>query len=57
MTDIPRSLLTKEINLNEEITVTLNYQGDPDSLFYTGVLVYDRVPVSVMDFNYITFKF
>ncbi len=54
---IPEILKEHEINMREYITVTLDYQGNPDQLFYTGTLIYDSAPVAVMNFDFLTFKF
>jgi len=50
--------MNKKINMNEEISINLNYTGtSPDTLFYAGVFIYDYDVVAAMSFEFLQFKF
>jgi hypothetical protein len=42
--------------LNDEIQVTLVYNANPDSLVYSGVILYDFDVVATLSLKYLSFK-
>lgn len=55
---LPEYLQTRKLlNMREDISFSLTYNGNPDTIFYGAVLIYDSKPVTTFTFNYLDFKF
>lgn len=56
--NVAEYLLSKRINLNQEILISLVYpDANPDTLFYSGVFLYQMDVVAVVVYDYLDFKF
>lgn len=55
--DLPPSILTDKININQEVYINLTYpNANPDKLFYSCALIYDFNVVATIVFKYLTFR-
>lgn len=55
--EIPERNLLQKININENIQIDIDYNGDADSLFYTLIIMYKFEVVATKEYEFTSFQF
>ncbi len=54
---VPTDLLTQKINLNDDISVSIDYAGNPDEVYFSLIYIYKFSVVATKTFSYTAFAF
>lgn len=42
MVQVPENILINKINMNDDLLINIEYNGDVDELFYSLILIYKK---------------
>ena len=54
---VPANILTSKINKNDDLSISIQYSGDPDTIFFSLILIYNLDIVATKAYRYTTFAF
>ncbi len=55
--NVPSSLITQKINKNDDISIKIEFDGNPDEVFFSLIIFYKLNVVKTKAFEYIEYSF